>query len=110
MPYIKVRGLEVEQVQSLSAQLTPLMAQIIGCPEDWLCFIHTSECAFTQGKAVAQEVFFHVEWFERGQGVKDALAQVLTQGVQKMRPTVETTTVVFVPQAKEDFFENGAHY
>lgn len=110
MPNITVRGLDASSVQALSAQLTPQLTPVFDCPDDWIAFIHSGDPSFICGVEVTQEVFIHVGWFDRGQAVKDRVAQVLTQGVLTMKPTVETTTVLFVPTGKEDYFENGTHY
>lgn len=109
MPFIRVNGLEAQSVQTISGVLTPKLSDVIGCPGDWISFTNAG-LLFSNGAQLTTDVFFHVEWFPRDEGVQDKVAQVITQTMQAFDPKLETITVVFVSLDTTKFYENGQHY
>lgn len=115
MPNIKTIGFTSSEVQELSKQATPELAKIIGCPADWITFIaETAEkdVIFCNGEVVQDTIFMQVEWFDRGQETKTALAKILSDLTVKLRNDVqiEYVDILFVDMEKTNYYENGAHF
>lgn len=117
MPNIKVNHLAVSEVKKLSGELTQHLSRVFDCPSDWVTFsVGTSgdETIFCEGNVLRDAVTIFVEWFDRGQEVKDAVAKILTDGVNQLERSgeekLETVTVVFIAFDPNDYYENGVHF
>lgn len=117
MPNIRVNHLEVSEVMKLSGELTQRLSKEFDCPLDWITFsmgTSTDNTIFSEGKVLKDTVTIFVEWFDRGQEVKDAVAKILTEGVYQLErkgtEKLETVTVVFIALDPKDYYENGIHF
>lgn len=110
MPLIKVSGLDKNEVQKLSSDITPQLAKVIECPNDWLYFIFESDRSslYCEGNEVLNEVYVWVEWFDRGEKVKNEVAQIITDNL--IEKGMSTVTVIFKALDQASYFENGTHY
>ncbi len=109
MPNIKVSGVAVNHVQALSKELSIGLSKTIDCPEDWITFMYGNECVFSSGEVLQDTIFVYVDWFDRGQEVKDRVAIILSDALMQLEKIV-TVNVIFNDMKKTDFFENGNHY
>lgn len=117
MPNIKICHLESKIVKRLSLNHTQALANIIDCPLDWLTFCaHTVEnnTLFCDGKPVHDTVFAYVEWFDRGNEIKQKIATYLTEAILALNDTeknkIAYVNVIFVDLKKSNFFENGTSF
>ena len=117
MPNIRVNHLETAEVMQLSRDLTECLSKEFNCPTDWITFSMGSakeQTIFCEGKALTDTVTIFVEWFDRGQEVKDAVAKILTDGVNRLKrketEKLETVTVIFVAFDPMNYYENGTHF
>ncbi len=117
MPNIRFTCLEISKVKDLSKTITLPLAEVIGCPNDWITFSADrmgDGYLFCEGEVVKDSVFAYVEWFDRGEHVKDAVAKIITDAVMDTKrdasETIETVTVVFTHIDKDNYYENGVHY
>ncbi len=117
MPHIRISGLEIPRVKALSAELSEDLATVIECPTDWLTFsvgAMGDGNLFCNGELLKDTVFVHVEWFDRGQEVKNAVAKIITDGVLRTKrlkfAEIETVDVIFINLEKSDYYENGEHF
>lgn len=115
MPNLKVSNMNKEEVICLSERLSDALSSIFDCPSDWITY--TMETAGESsviccGKSLNDTVFINVEWFDRGQEVKDRAAHAITEAVRKLPQgeRFETITVIFTALGKESYYENGEHY
>ncbi len=117
MPIIKVSGLDIPRVKTLSAEITDDLAKAIDCPTDWITFTVGAlgdGNIFCMGELVKDTVYVHVEWFDRGAETKTAVAKIITDAVlqtKRIKSTkIETVDVIFVNLEKSDYYENGEHF
>ncbi len=114
MPHFRISGLDAKQVQFLSGTLSEDLSRALDCPIDWVTFSCTAPTLFCNGEVFTGTVFVHVEWFDRGEGVRDTVASILTDGIlQKSKIqfiTPPSIDVIFVDLKKENYYENGNHY
>ncbi|MFD2369084.1 DUF1904 family protein [Brevibacillus sp. GCM10020057] len=108
MPQLLVRGIQAEQMATISEPLLEELAALCGCGTDNF----TIECLHTTGvfggKVVESYPFIQVGWFERGQKTRDQFARIVTRHVQSLGiPEVE---MVFIAFQKESYYANGKHY
>lgn len=108
MPQLLVRGIQAEQMATISEPLLEELAALCGCGTDNF----TIECLHTTGvfggKVVESYPFIQVGWFERGQETRDQFARIVTRHVQSLGiPEVE---MVFIAFPKESYYANGKHF
>ncbi|MCM3145246.1 DUF1904 family protein [Brevibacillus sp. MER 51] len=108
MPHLIVRGIQAEQMATISEPLAVELAALCQCGTDNF----TIECLQTTGvfgeKIVESFPFIEVAWFERGQEVRDQFAQIVTKHVLSLGiPEVE---MAFVAYQKESYYANGEHF
>ncbi|MGZ0052078.1 DUF1904 family protein [Brevibacillus gelatini] len=108
MPHLIVRGIQAEQMATISEPLTEELAALCQCGTDNF----TIECLQTTGvfggKVVASFPFIEVGWFERGQETRDQFAKIVTKHVLSLGiPEVE---MAFVAYQKEGYYANGEHF
>ncbi len=109
MPRIIFDNLDNKTVKMLSTNLTSSLSKAIDCPEDWFTFVAQNNGMFCGGEEIDDTVFVSVEWFDRGEKVKNTVAGIITDVVSDIK-TVETVTIVFKKLEKPDYYENGNPY
>ncbi len=120
MPNIKATGFTALEVQKISKLSTEKLAKAVGCPLDWITFIAETtekEVMFSNGEVVRDTVFLQVEWFDRGQEMKDLVAKILTDVIMELsrcdraeNEGIETIDIFFVDMEKTNYYENGTHF
>lgn len=117
MPMLRFNGLDATKVQTLSKKLSQPLSEAIGCPTNWLYYTNISSddsAIFCNGNEVTNEVYVHVEWFDRGQEIKDQVAKIITEMIQDNSviscPDSMDVTVIFIELEKSSYYENGEHY
>ena len=114
MPHIKFSGLDVLRVKTLSKEISNDLSTVMNCPIDWITFTvgaNGDGNIFSDGQLVKDTVIVHIEWFDRGQDIKDQVAKIITDAVYQTKriksAKIETINVIFVDLDKKDFYENG---
>ncbi len=117
MPNIRFSGIDIPRVKKLSEILSESLAKAIDCPIDWITFsigAMGDGNLFCNGKLLGDTVFVHVEWFNRGLDVKDAVAKIITDSVLDTKrfkfAEIKTVNIIFVDIEKSNYYENGVHY
>ncbi|WP_318502359.1 DUF1904 family protein [Bacillus sp. T3] len=108
MPQLIFKGIAVEQVKAISSVLVRELAELCHCEEDnFTLEIPQSTYVFNQEEVPAFP-FIEVRWFERGQGMQDQFAEILTKHIQSLSvPEVEVAFSVFREAA---YYYNGKHF
>ncbi|MFI3227255.1 MAG: DUF1904 family protein [Clostridia bacterium] len=117
MPHLEFKALKIEQIKILSKNLPPKLADIIQCPPDWFTFTVSSSAdvnLYYDGEIITDTVFVYVEWFDRGQEIKDKVAKILTEQIlfsdADYFENIKNVTVIFKTHHASDYFENGEHF
>lgn len=112
MPMFKISHMKFEEVNDLAHGLTSSLASILDCPNDWIYFtnINSDSRLICASKPCHDTVFIYVEWFDRGQEIKDKIAKIITEEIKQHHPTKDFITVIFKNLEPNDYFENGIHY
>ncbi|MBP1157400.1 MULTISPECIES: DUF1904 family protein [unclassified Paenibacillus] len=105
MPHIIVRGVPVEQMCLISKTLVEDLAVVCECGTDNFMIecIHTT--SVFDGEIVESYPFIEVAWFERGQSIRDRVAQTITMHVRSLGiPEVE---IAFIAYREDSYYING---
>lgn len=112
MPSIRVSNLSRERIKTLSKELTQPLADVIGCPKDWLSFGVRDEVLYCDGEQMAQDVIVYVEWFDRPKETKDKVAVLITKALSgtlsEAGAVISCVTVLFTVLDSQNFYENGS--
>ncbi|MNK06306.1 hypothetical protein D3C87_242010 [compost metagenome] len=109
MPHIRMRGLKIEQVQTLSLELAAPLAEAMETDIDNFTFESVQTLFFSQGQENPGYPFVEVLWFARSQEVQDTCAKIITGKIQSLQ-AYEYVTVVFQVLNKNSYYENGKHF
>lgn len=108
MPQLTFRGFSDATVERASELLTPQLAEILACPEEYFTFDNLNVTSFFRGRRVITYPFIEVLWFERGDEARNRFAQTVTAVLNQLGvPEVE---ICFVASAKEAYYSNGESY
>jgi len=108
MPQIKIRGVEVNDICSLSKKLIDELEEIIECPRSYFTIEHVPATFIADGDIVKAYPFVEVSWFDRGQEIQDKTALSITKAVQGAG--YENVDIVFTILKENDYYENGSHF
>jgi hypothetical protein len=64
---------------------------------------------YSEGRVVDSFPFVEVLWFARSQAIQDQCAQIITERVKALVPSLDVV-VVFMVLPKESYYENGLHF
>ncbi|QLY24350.1 DUF1904 domain-containing protein [Bdellovibrio sp. KM01] len=109
MPHLRFRGMKEEHVSELSQSLVKDLAQSIETSEDNFSFELIQTQYFSKGNRGGAYPFVEVLWFQRSQEIQDKSAKIITEKIKKLCPQ-DDIAVVFVPLAKNSYYENGEHF
>ncbi|WP_413557794.1 DUF1904 domain-containing protein [Bdellovibrio sp. HCB209] len=109
MPHLRFRGLKEDNVAELSNALTKELATTMETTEDNFSFELIGTTFFSKGQRGGAYPFVEVLWFQRSQEIQDAAARIITQKVKQLCPQ-DDVAVIFVPLAKNSYYENGTHF
>lgn len=109
MPHLRFRGVNEQQVAELSNSLVKDLATTIETTEDNFSFELIGTQFFSRGQKGGAYPFVEVLWFQRSQEIQDAAAKIITEKVKLLCPH-DDVAVIFVPLAKNSYYENGTHF
>lgn len=110
MPHIRVRGLPIEDLESISARLIETLADLTETPNDHFTLEYQSVTYLKAGGASGPYPFFEILWFDRGMECKKNVARAVEDLVRPCLLNECEITVVFRDIKGSDYFENGSHF
>ncbi|WP_291648012.1 DUF1904 family protein [Clostridium sp.] len=108
MPMLKFKGIETEEVCTISKNLIDELQELIQCPRDYFSLSVDKSVYIKDGEIVKSEPIVEVSWFDRGQEVQDKSANIITKYVHSLEyPNVD---VIFFKLDESKYYENGEHF
>ncbi|MGL4989129.1 MAG: DUF1904 domain-containing protein [Cetobacterium sp.] len=109
MPHLKFRGLKKEILIENSKELIDGLTAIIQCDRSWFTIEHSETEYIFDGEIVPGYIFIDIAWFDRGQEVKDLVANFITDFCKRLTNNNDTT-VIFHPLEGSNYYDNGTHF
>lgn len=108
MPHLIIRGISVEQVKTISTPLVQELANLCICGTDnFTLEIMKSDFVFNQNQ-VPGYPFIEVKWFERGQGIQNQFAKIVTKYVHSL--DIQEIEVAFTAFLESAYYLNGKSF
>ncbi|MDE1338530.1 DUF1904 domain-containing protein [Vibrio aestuarianus] len=110
MPHFRFRAVEPQTVQALSKPLIDDLESVMGSPREDFTFEYIYTTFFHEGEVSPAYPFIEVFWFERGQEVRDTVAQVVTKQVKEIVGEDNNVAVIFTALEPSAYYDNAKHY
>ncbi len=110
MPHLRFRAVEPTLVQQLSRSLIDELAPHMQSPRADFTFEYLYTTFYHEGEVSQAYPFVEVLWFDRGQTIKDAVAEIITRQVRAACGSDVNVAVIFSEIARGDYYDNGQHY
>lgn len=110
MPHFRFRAVEPQTVQALSKPLIDELQSVMGSPREDFTFEYIYTTFFHEGEVSPAYPFVEVFWFERGQEVRDTVAQVVTKQVKEIVGEDNNVAVIFTALEPSAYYDNAKHY
>ncbi|RDL44116.1 DUF1904 domain-containing protein [Marinomonas piezotolerans] len=110
MPHIRVRGLPLEDLESVSDLLVETLAELTDTPNSHFTLEYQASTFFAVGGASPAYPFIEILWFDRGAAIKAKVAQAVDDLFRPLIEPGQDITTLFTDINKADYFENGAHF
>lgn len=109
MPHIIYKGMSIEEVKLIEADIIHEVSQMIECPADHFTTEWMHTMFITKGvENSGGYPFVTINWFKRNQSKRDAVAKVITEAVIKLG---YSDVCVYFNELKPDhYYENGEHF
>jgi len=108
MPQIKIRGIDVEKISTISTSMIDQLEEIIDCPRDYFTIECISSTFIKNGKVDEGYPFIEVVWFDRGQQIQDNVAKSITNLIHNLG--YKNVDVFFTVLKENFYYENGYHF
>ncbi len=108
MPQLTLRGITPQQAAQASRSLTPELAALFNCPEDYFTFDCLTVTSFFGGEPAATAPFIEVLWFDRGRALQDRAARCITEAFRLCG--VENLEICFRATAPAAYYSDGTSY
>lgn len=108
MPVLKLKSIEEEKACAVSTALIDELQELLQCPRDYFTIELVQSRFIKDGKPVKGPAMVEVSWFDRGQQVQDAAAQIITRYMNTVG--YENIDVIFHKLEKSSYYENGEHF
>lgn len=82
----------------------------MGSPREDFTFEYIYTTFFHEGEVSPAYPFIEVFWFERGQEVRDTVAQVVTKQVKEIVGEDNNVAVIFTALEPSAYYDNAKHY
>lgn len=82
----------------------------MGSPREDFTFEYIYTTFFHEGEVSPTYPFVEVFWFERGQEVRDTVAQVVTKQVKEIVGEDNNVAVIFTALEPSAYYDNAKHY
>nr|WP_321242466.1 DUF1904 family protein [uncultured Tolumonas sp.] len=108
MPHIRCRGMQRDTVVAISETLVEQLAELTKAPAAHFTIEYIpAEFIATRFGGQAYP-FIELFWFDRGQEMQDAAAQLITS-IVKSKLEMDVAVVV-QPLQRTNYYDNGQHY
>lgn len=108
MPELKIKGVEVKDICSISKELVDELQQLLQCPRSYFTLECINSTFVSDGDCVTTHPTIEVSWFDRGQELQDKTAGIITKYVHNLG--YKEIDVIFNLLEKRRYYENGEHY
>lgn len=108
MPQLKFRGIKKQSLINISTPLLEELVELIGSPEDYFTFEYIQTDFIFKGKEVEGYPFVEMAWFDRGQEIKDKVAQLITKHLKQ--EGYSDVDIFFTKLEEKSYYENGEHF
>jgi len=110
MPHIRCRGIPQETVVEFSELLVEQLAELTKAPAAHFTIEYIpAEFIATRFGGQAYP-FIELFWFDRGQSMQDAAAQLITSVIKAKVGDDVDVAVVVQPLVRTNYYDNGQHY
>ncbi len=105
MPHLLIRGVSPDQIRTISEPLIEELAKLFQCPPDHILLecLHTT--AIFHGETVPSFPFIEVNWFDRGQEVRDQAAYCIDRHVRSLG--IAELEIAFKIYEANGYYANG---
>lgn len=108
MPQLIFRGISEQTIAAASREMVDDLTRIVGCPRDYFTLEYCPTVFIGDGNVVAGASLVQVNWFERGQDVRDQVARCVTKHLQMQG--CAAVDVYFIALQEACYYENGEHF
>lgn len=108
MPHLMFRGMQKEEIMSISTPLLDQLQAIMNCPRDYFTIELISTTFISESQVVKGDPILEIQWFERGQEVRDAAAVEITKQIQAFG--YEDVIIMFKALEGPAYYDNAKHY
>ena len=108
MPELKIKGVEIKEVCSISKELVDELQKLIQCPRSYFTLECVNSTFVLDGECVSTHPTIEVSWFDRGQELQDKTAKVITKYINYLG--YKEADIIFNLLEKKRYYENGEHF
>lgn len=108
MPQLYFKGIEKQEVCTISKRLVDELEKLLECPRDYFILEVANNSFICDGEATKIYPIIEVKWFDRGQELQDKVAEIITKKVRSLG--FNMVDVYFIPLQKNSYYENGEHF
>ena len=105
MPQLLFRGIEEEKIIGVSKALLDDLVEIVGCPREYFTLEYVPTRFVFDGEITAGAPLVQINWFDRGQEIRDKVAVNLTKHL--LEAGCASVDVYFIELQAEAYYENG---
>lgn len=110
MPHLRVRGMPLADLESISDTLIETLAEITDTPNSHFTLEYQAVTYFVAGGASPAYPFIEILWFDRGDEVKAKVANTIDGLVRPLVESGKDIAVLFHDLQGKDYYENGEHF
>lgn len=110
MPHFRFRAVESQTVKSLSKTLIDDLEDLMKSPRGDFTFEYIHTDFYHEGAVNSAYPFVEILWFDRGQDVKNRVAEVVTQQVREQIGADVDVAVIFTALTPDSYYDNAEHY
>ncbi|SBS27102.1 hypothetical protein MSP8886_00803 [Marinomonas spartinae] len=110
MPHIRVRGLPLDELESIADILIESLSEITDTPNSHFTLEYQAVTYLVAGGASPSYPFFEILWFDRGDQVKAKVALFIEDLVRSLVDSGQDIAVLFHDLNGNDYYENGEHF
>ena len=110
MPHIRVRGIPLEELESVSDLLIEALAELTDTPNSHFTLEYQATTYLAVGGASPAYPFIEILWFDRGAEVKTKVARAIDDLLRPLIDAGQDITTLFHDLKGSDYFENGEHF
>jgi glutaredoxin len=103
MPIITLSGIETENILKVKEKMIQLIINEMDIDEENITILLDKREFIT-----SPYVFISIEWFDRGQQIKDNTAKGINEILKEIG--IESADIWFTKLERDSYYENGEHF